>query len=154
MKSLWIKILICITGCLILGIASGFSTAGSIANWYVTIQKPTWNPPNWLFGPVWTLLYILMGISLALVWHSATNNTKAITLFCIQFALNLSWSFIFFGLHQIGFAFIEIMVMLGFIIATIFAFSKINKTAAYLLLPYVSWVSFATILNGTIWFLN
>lgn len=154
MKSLGFKILICVTLCLTAGITSGLSSNGEIANWYTTIHKPNWNPPNWLFGPVWTILYILMGVALALVWHVGKENKTAITLFIVQFALNLCWSFIFFGLHQIGFAFAEIMIMWSLIVATIIAFSKLNKTAAWLLVPYVSWVSFAAILNGTIWYLN
>lgn len=154
MKSLGVKILICAILCLTAGIASGLGTAGEIASWYVNINKPSWNPPNWLFGPVWTILYIMMGVAVALVWHAGKNNKKAIILFTVQFALNLCWSFIFFGLHQIGIAFIEIIIMWGFIVATIFAFSKINTKAAWLLVPYVSWVTFASILNGIIWFLN
>lgn len=153
MKSLGVKILICVILCLTAGISSGLGTAGEIASWYAHIQKPDWNPPNWLFGPVWTILYIMMGVAVALVWH-AGNNKKAIALFCAQFLLNLCWSFIFFGLHQIDLAFIEIILMWGFIVATIFAFSKTNKLAAWLLVPYISWVTFASILNGTIWFLN
>ena len=155
MKSIVAKIIVCILICTALGFLSGFSTADSISNWFQYVKKPSWNPPNWLFAPVWTALYILMGISVALIWHSkATNKSQAIWLFVIQFILNLCWSLIFFNLHQTGWAFVEIIVMLIFIVLTIISFYKIDKTAAYLLLPYICWVSFATVLNGSIWFLN
>ena len=155
MKSVYAKIILCVIICTSLGFLSGLSTADSITNWFQFVKKPSWNPPNWLFAPVWTLLYILMGISVALIWHSNSNNKKkAIGLFIIQFTLNLCWSIIFFNQHMPGLAFVEIIVMLIFIILTTVSFYKINKTAAYLLLPYICWVSFATVLNGTIWFLN
>lgn len=155
MKSLFIKIAVCIAICLALGLFSGFSTVESINSWYRFINKPSWNPPNWIFGPVWTLLYILMGIAVALIWHTQHQNKKtAITFFVIQFALNIAWSFIFFNLHAIGWAFMEIIVMLFFIAITIFSFYKISKPAAWLMVPYLIWVLFATVLNGTIWHLN
>lgn len=155
MKNIYLKIFICVTLCLSLGILSGFSTADSITSWFQFIKKPSWNPPNWLFGPVWTVLYIMMGIAVALIWQSKhKNKTIAITLFIVQFILNLGWSFIFFNMHLMGWAFVEIIIMLIFILFTIFSFKKINKTAALLLLPYLCWVSFATVLNGTIWYLN
>ncbi|MEO6251943.1 MAG: TspO/MBR family protein [Ferruginibacter sp.] len=155
MKSLVLKIFICVLICLALGLLSGFSTVESISNWYRFINKPVWNPPNWVFGPVWTLLYIMMGISLALVWHTNHQNKKrAVTFFVIQFVLNIAWSFIFFNLHAIGWAFAEIIIMLTLIAITMAAFYKISKPAAWLMLPYLIWVSFATILNGSIWYLN
>ena len=155
MKSLFIKIAVCIAICLALGLFSGFSTVESINSWYRFINKPSWNPPNWIFGPVWTLLYILMGIAVALIWHTQHQNKKtAITFFVIQFALNIAWSFIFFNLHAIGWAFMEIIVMLFFIAITIFSFYKISNPAAWLMVPYLIWVLFATVLNGTIWHLN
>jgi translocator protein len=149
------KILLCAFVCLCLGGASGFLTSGSIQSWYPTIVKPSWNPPNWIFGPVWSLLYIMMGTSFALMWHSKnTDKKKAYRLFFIQFGLNLIWTPIFFGLYNIGLAFIVIVLMVICIILTIIEFNKIKPLAAYLLIPYVSWVSFATILNGTICSLN
>jgi translocator protein len=155
MKTLTAKIIICVLLCLGLGIGSGFSTVDAIQNWYQFVNKPSWNPPNWLFGPVWTVLYIMMGISVALVWHTRhAAAKKAITVFCIQFALNLGWSFLFFNMHQPLLAFIEIIAMWCFIVYTIILFARIHKSAAYLLLPYISWVSFAAILNYTIWQLN
>ncbi len=155
MKSLLLKIAVCVLLCLTLGILSGFSTVDSINNWYQYINKPSWNPPNWIFGPVWTTLYIMMGIAVALIWHSAHQTKKqAIGFFIGQFILNLGWSFIFFNLHALGWAFAEIFVMLLFIALTLYAFYKINKLAAWLMLPYLLWVSFATALNGSIWYLN
>lgn len=155
MKNLYSKIAICIIVCVALGLLSGLSTVDAIKNWYQYINKPSWNPPNWLFAPVWTLLYILMGIAVALIWHSSNQNKKtAIGIFIVQFVLNLAWSFIFFNMHKIGWAFAEIIIMLFFISLTILLFYKINKTAAWLMLPYLCWVSFATVLNGAIWYLN
>lgn len=155
MKALGVKMLICAAACLLLGIASGFSTMDQINNWYGTIEKPEWNPPNSIFGPVWSTLYVLMGIAVAIIWHSKHPlSSKAITLFIIQFLFNLCWSFIFFKLHAIGWAFVEISILLILIITTIVYFKKISNAAAYLLVPYVAWVSFATVLNGTIWYLN
>ena len=155
MKSLTLKIIVCALGCLALGTASGFSTMDSIATWYQYINKPSFNPPNWLFGPVWTVLYLMMGAALALVWHTVhADKKRAYLLFALQFVLNLAWSFLFFNLHALGGAFIEIIAMLIAIILTLIAFYKINKTAAYLLIPYACWVSFASLLNFSIWILN
>lgn len=152
-----VKLVISVAIPLLAGVTSGFFTASGVGTWYQTIQKPSWNPPGWIFGPVWTTLYILMGIALYLVWKSdaATAVKKtAILLFAIQLLLNFFWSFIFFNQHQVGWALVEIMVMWVFILLTIFAFASVNKTAAWLLVPYISWVSFAFLLNYTIWKLN
>lgn len=155
MKSLLVKILISTITTLTLGIASGFSTIQSIKDWYQFLIKPSFNPPNWIFGPVWTILYVMMGISLAMIWHAShIQKNRAILLFTIQFIFNLAWSFLFFNCHLLGIAFIEILLMGYFIVSTIISFYKINKVAAYLLIPYLCWVCFAAVLNGTIWFLN
>ena len=155
MKSLSVKILVCTALCLILGISSGFSTISEIKSWYVYLNKPFWNPPNWLFGPAWTFLYLTMGIAVALIWHSKhTKKKTAITLFIVQFIFNLSWSFIFFNQHQIAWALVDISILLVLILVTIIAFYRINKIAAFLLIPYFLWVSFATCLNAAIWTLN
>jgi tryptophan-rich sensory protein len=139
-----------------LGAASGYVTVREIPTWYATLNKPSFNPPNFLFGPVWTILYILMGISVYLIWKQAPSpqRKKAINLYLIQFAFNLAWSFIFFNKHQIFLALIDIIAMWFCILLTIFAFSKFSKLAAWLLVPYISWVSFAAILNTAIWVLN
>jgi benzodiazapine receptor len=142
---------------LLIGATSGFFTVTGVDSWYQTINKPSWNPPNWIFGPVWTTLYVMMGIALFLVWKediSSELKKIAVTFFIVQLVLNFFWSFIFFNQQQPGWALVEIAVLWVFILLTIFAFAQVNKTAAWLLVPYISWVSFATILNYTIWQLN
>jgi tryptophan-rich sensory protein len=141
----------------LVGGISGFFTVSGVESWYQTIHKPSWNPPNWVFGPVWTTLYVMMGIALWLVWKEDTSRELkmiAFILFGVQLILNFLWSFVFFKLEQPGFAFLEILFMWVAILATIFAFAQVNKTAAWLLVPYISWVSFAAILNFTIWRMN
>ena len=139
-----------------LGSLGGIFTISEIPNWYAGLQKPSFNPPNWLFGPVWTLLYILMGISVYLVWKQpvSTDRNIALLLFIVQFVLNFFWSVIFFKQHQIGWALVEIILMWIFIFLTIIWFGRITSTASWLLVPYISWVSFAAILNAAIWKLN
>lgn len=140
-----------------IGSLGGIFTAVEIQGWFLHLNKPSWNPPNWLFAPVWTCLYVMMGISFYLIWKAkvdADTKTWAIIIFIAQFALNFLWSFIFFKQHQVGWAFIEIVVMWLAILCSIIAFSRINKTAAWLLVPYISWVSFAAMLNYAIWMLN
>jgi len=150
-----LKLIIALATPLLIGFSGSLFTISEIENWYQTLQKPSWNPPNWLFGPVWTALYVLMGISLFLVWRSAASQkSTAIILFALQLVLNFFWSFIFFKEHQPGFAFAEILVLWLMILLTIFSFGRINKVAAWLLVPYMSWVSFAAVLNFTIWQLN
>ena len=152
-----LKFIIAIISPVAVGAISGFFTATEIPVWYQTINKPGWNPPSWVFGPVWTTLYLMMGIALFLVWKSEADpiiKKTAIALFISQLILNFFWSFIFFNQHQVGWALVEIIGMWIFILLTIFAFAQVNKTAAWLLVPYISWVSFATILNYTIWKLN
>ncbi|HET7099063.1 MAG TPA: TspO/MBR family protein [Patescibacteria group bacterium] len=126
-------------------------------SWYNTLNKPFFNPPSWVFGPAWTILYILMAISFYLVWRKGIKIKKvkqAIIVFFIQLALNLAWSPIFFGAHNVLLALIVIIFMIFYIVKTIRLFSKIDKTAAYLLYPYIAWVSFATLLNFSVWLLN
>ena len=139
------------------GAIAGLFTRPEIDTWYQTIEKPTWQPPNWVFGPVWTLLYILMGVALYLVWRSNTpagQKRAAIILWVIQLVFNFFWSYIFFRQHQIDWALGEIIVLWFFIVLTIFSFSRISKLSAWLLVPYISWVSFATYLTYTIYQLN
>lgn len=155
--SSFVKLLIAIAIPVLVGGISGFFTVTGVDSWYQTIQKPSWNPPNWVFGPVWTTLYVMMGIALWLVWKEDTSRELkmiAFILFGVQLILNFLWSFVFFKLEQPGFAFLEILFMWVAILATIFAFAQVNKTAAWLLVPYISWVSFAAILNFTIWRMN
>jgi benzodiazapine receptor len=151
------KLVISILLCEIIGISSGLFSAGAIKTWYLTLQKPAWNPPNYLFGPVWTILYVLMGISLWLIWKSNVSEAiqkKAIYFFALQLFINFWWSIVFFNFQSPALGLIVIILMLLCILLTIFQFAPISKTAAWLLVPYISWVSFATILNYTIWSLN
>ena len=127
-------------------------TVNEIPTWYQALLKPSFNPPNWLFGPVWTLLYTFMGIAFFLVWKKApsTDRNWAIGVFMIQFILNFCWSILFFKYHLLGWALIEILMMWVFILLTILFFWQHSKIASILLLPYLFWVSFATILNAAI----
>jgi translocator protein len=152
-----LKLIISIAIPLVVGFTAGFFTTTGPGSWYQTIEKPSWNPPSWVFAPVWTTLYIMMGVALYLVWKEASNNNKkrpAIILFAVQLTLNFFWSFIFFTLEQPGWAFAEIVFLWLSVAATIFSFAAINKLAAWLLVSYISWVSFAAMLNYTIWIMN
>lgn len=150
-----LKLISAIVICFLAGIIGSLYTTNSISTWYVTINKPSFNPPNWLFAPAWTTLYILMGISLYIVWQqqSKTKN-KAYLLFYSQLVLNALWSIIFFGYHNLLLAFIEIIILWIVILWTIIEFHRISKTAAYLLIPYLGWVTFASILTYSVWRLN
>ena len=151
------KLLTSVIGCLAVGFLGSFATTPAIPTWYQTLNKPIFNPPNWIFGPVWTTLYILMGISLYLVWKKGFKNKKnkdAINLFLIQLGLNFIWSFIFFGFKNPQLAFVNIILLWAAIFITILKFWKISKWATYLLIPYILWVSFASILNLFIAILN
>jgi tryptophan-rich sensory protein len=131
----------------------GLFTAPSIGTWYATIRKPTWTPPGWLFGPVWTLLYAMMAVSAWIVWRKVGFGT-ALVVFAIQLALNGIWSPVFFGAHAIGGGLVVIVALWCAIAATILVFWPVSVLAAMLLLPYIAWVSFATALNAAIWRLN
>ncbi len=153
----WWKLIVAVILCLMVGYIGSFATTPAIPTWYATLNKPPFSPPNWLFAPVWTTLYILMGISLYLVWTKGTKikkNKEAINLFLIQLGLNFLWSFIFFGFKNPSLAFLELVALWVVLLITILRFLKISKTAGYLLIPYILWVSFATILNLSIVLLN
>lgn len=141
---------------LVTGAIAGIAIAPEIKDWYTTIQKPSFNPPNYIFGPVWTALYIIMGVAFALVWRKpgTAARDRALKFFFIQLFFNFSWSFIFFCFHRIGWAFIEIMILWLCIFYTIILFYRQSKIAAWLMVPYILWVSFAAVLNAAIWFLN
>jgi tryptophan-rich sensory protein len=134
--------------CLLVAAVGGLATSADTA-WYRELDKPRWNPPSWVFGPVWTTLYVLMGIAVWRVWRREPKG-PAVALFGVQLALNLAWSFIFFRAREIDLAFAEIVVLWTFIAATIVAFRRIDRAAASLMLPYLAWVSFAALLNATI----
>ena len=151
------KLVISVLICLLAGFMGSFFTAPSIPTWYATLKKPSFNPPDWLFAPVWTTLFFLMGISLYLVWSKGLDKEgvkRAVFIFVIQLVLNIAWSFLFFGLKSPFFAFLEIILLWLAILITIIRFYPISKTAAFLLLPYIIWVSFASILNFFIVRLN
>ena len=152
------KILIVVVTCLAIGYFSGTVTRSAITDWYPTLEKPIFNPPNWVFAPVWSMLYIMMGVAAGLVWNRIDFEKelvkKALILFAIQLALNALWSYLFFGLHNPMLAGLEIIVLWLFIYETYLQFSKINKIAGYLFIPYLAWVSFAAVLNISIWWLN
>jgi tryptophan-rich sensory protein len=142
---------------LAVGAVGGIATSSSVSTWFPTLAKPPWNPPNWLFGPVWTLLYILMGVALWLVWRKgldAAGVRGALILFGVQLLFNLGWSVIFFGLRRTGWALVEIVTTWVLILATLIAFYRLRPAAGWLLAPYQLWVTFATALNASIWWLN
>ena len=152
-----LKLVVSILICQGVGVMGAFFTSPAISSWYVTLQKPSFNPPNWIFAPVWILLFLLMGISLYLVWEKGLESKKvktAIFIFAVQLILNTLWSILFFGLQSPLYAFIEIIILWLAILLTIISFYKISRTAAYLLLPYILWVSFASVLNFSILLLN
>lgn len=139
------------------GLIGSVFTAGSISTWYPTLVKPNFNPPNWIFAPVWLTLYTLMGIAFYRVWTSGVEKKQikmATIVFIAQLALNAAWSVIFFGAHNLSLAFLGIIVLLAFIVWTMWLFGRIDKIAAWLLLPYLAWVLFASILNYSLWQFN
>ena len=143
--------------CLIAGFIGSIFTTPSIPTWYATINKPAFNPPSWVFAPVWTTLYILMGVALYLVWEKGLADKKvklAVSIFGVQLALNVLWSALFFGLKNPFYAFIEIIFLWLTIAANIRVFWSIDKKASLLLIPYILWVSFAAVLNVSILLLN
>lgn len=152
------KILVMVATCLVIGYFSGMVTRSAITTWYPTLVKPIFNPPNGIFAPVWTMLFIMMGVAAGLVWDKMEQQkevvTKALIFFAIQLALNALWSFLFFGLKNPLLSGIEILILWLMIYETYSKFIKINKIAGYLFIPYLLWVSFATVLNVSIWWLN
>lgn len=156
MKSKGIKLIISLLLPLTIGYLGSLFTISQIPGWYVNINKPGLLPPNWVFGPVWTALYILMGIALYLVWIKKTKKDKklAYTFFGIQLVLNLFWSIIFFSQHWLLAAAIEILILWVLILFNIIKFREISKIASNLLIPYLLWVSFASYLTISVWWLN
>jgi tryptophan-rich sensory protein len=143
--------------CVIAGSLGSLVTVTGPGSWYAELEKPFFTPPGWVFAPVWITLFILMGIALYLVWESGTEHRQvrtALGLFGVQFALNITWSFLFFGLRSPLLGLIDIVILWVMIVATIASFYRVRTTAAYLLIPYIAWVSLATALNGAIYFLN
>jgi benzodiazapine receptor len=136
--------------------AAAFGSRFLPGEWYAALAKPAWNPPNWIFGPVWTLLYTMMGVAAWRVWRKAgfRRAPVAMGVFALQLILNAAWSWLFFGLHRMDLAFAEILVLWAAILATAVSFHRHDRLAAWLLAPYLAWVSFAAVLNFTLWRLN
>ena len=152
------RILAVVVTCLVIGYFSGMVTRSSVTTWFPTLIKPSFNPPSWVFAPVWSILFVMMGVAAGLVWDRIESEReavkKALIFFAIQLGLNALWSYLFFGLRNPMLAGLEIIVLWLMIFETYIQFVKINKIAGYLLLPYLAWVSFASVLNGSIWWLN
>ncbi len=153
----WLKLVAAIMVCELVGILGGLFTFSAIPEWYAGLNKPSFVPPSWVFAPVWTILYALMGIALFLVWKKGFEKKEvrfAIGVFSLQLALNFLWSFLFFGMKNLGLAFVEIVLLWLAICWTIWEFKKVSQKAVWLLLPFWIWVSFAALLNFAVWQLN
>lgn len=151
------KLVISVGVCELAGVIGSLFTVSAIPGWYATLIKSPFNPPGWVFGPVWTALYFLMGVAAFLIWRKGIERKDvrwALIVFDIQLALNAAWSIIFFGLHSPFWALVDIVAMLIAILAAMYYFCRISKTAVWLLVPYLLWVIFATYLNYSVWRLN
>jgi tryptophan-rich sensory protein len=151
------KLIFSLVLCIGTGAIAGLITSGeSSGEWFMSLNKPSFQPPGWVFGPVWTTLYTLMGVSLWLVRRSVATHQRniAISVFFVQLVFNFLWSIIFFRWHMIGWALVDIIILWLLILVTIILFGKISRTAAWLLVPYFLWVSFAMVLNWSIWSIN
>jgi benzodiazapine receptor len=139
---------------LAVGLAAGMVSRPDV--WYDALSKPVWNPPGWIFAPVWIVLYVLMGTAAGLIWQrrAISQSTLALNFYVIQLILNIIWPLIFFGMRNPGLAFAEICLLWIAIVATLFAFWRVYRPASFLLMPYFLWVSFAAVLNLTIWRMN
>jgi translocator protein len=144
------KLVASIGSCFLVAFLGGIATSSSVSVWYLELNKPFFNPPNWIFGPVWTVLYFLMGVSLYIIWNNSQgtkNKSFALKMFAAQLALNLLWSIVFFGMQEPLLAFVVIVLLWFAITMTIKYFYRISRVAGNLLIPYILWVSFALILN-------
>jgi translocator protein len=153
-KNQWLVLAGLIVLCLVTGMIGGMVSAGAIEGWYRTLAKPSWNPPDWVFGPVWTTLYVMMAVAAWLVWRTGDRVRPAMALFGVQLALNLLWSLLFFGARSPGLALIEVVFLCGAVLLTMLAFFGRQTTAGWLFVPYLAWVSFAAVLNFAIWSMN
>jgi benzodiazapine receptor len=159
-RSLWKEIgltLLFILVCQLAGAIGSLATQASLSTWYEALAKPSFNPPSWVFAPVWTTLYTLMGIAAYLVWRRGWHRQdvkRALGVFAVQLVLNAAWSLVFFGLQAPLGGLVVIVLLLAAIVLTMRAFFPLSRTAGWLLVPYVLWVAFATVLNGSIWLLN
>jgi tryptophan-rich sensory protein len=150
-------LILCIAVPLLIGMVGSFYTTPEIPTWYASLNKPPFTPPGWVFGPVWTTLYILMGISLFLVVRNglgAAPVRQGVLLYSAQLALNLFWSVLFFGMHAVFLGLLDIILLFVLIAATTALFLRISRPAAWLLIPYLCWVGFASLVNAMTWILN
>jgi tryptophan-rich sensory protein len=160
MSSKWRNVLALLIAIAVPFLAAGLggaATASSVTTWYPSLRKPAWNPPTWLFGPVWTLLYLLMGVASWQVWRLGQSDRRvrtALGFYGAQLVFNVLWSVLFFGLRRMGWALAEIVVLWALILQTLVRFYRLRPAAGLLLVPYQLWVSFATVLNAALWWLN
>lgn len=152
----WKSLIVFLLACYLIAALGGLATESSVGTWYQELEKPSFNPPNWLFGPVWTVLYALIAVAGWSVWRLRPSSSVAVALglFALQLALNLAWTVVFFGLRAPGAALIGIGLLLAAVVANTVAFWRLDRSAAVLLFPYVGWVAFAALLNAAIWRLN
>jgi tryptophan-rich sensory protein len=154
--NVWFGLALSILLCFGIAAIGSYFTSSSVDSWYPSLIKPSWRPPNWLFAPVWTALYLSMAISAWLVWRQSgyKKAASALTFFLLQLILNAAWSGLFFGLRQPFFAFLEIILLWLAILVTIRLFFRLRPVAAWMMVPYLLWVTFAAVLNLSIWWLN
>jgi translocator protein len=150
----WLALAGFVVLCLTAGGLGGWAVSQPVVDWYPGIAKPSWNPPSWLFAPVWTTLYVMMAVAAWLVWLTGQRVRGALALFFIQLAFNVAWSFIFFAAHSPGWAFVEVLAFVTALALTTYRFFRHSTAAGLLMLPYLAWVSFAAVLNFAIWQLN
>lgn len=153
-RTTWIVLAGLILLCLAVGFSAGLATQASVSDWYPTLAKPSWTPPNWLFAPVWTILYIAMAVAAWLVWKSGRDVKPAMILFFSQLALNFAWSFLFFGARSPWLGLVGVAMMWLAVAATTAVFWRSTRAAGLLFIPYLAWTSFAAVLNFAIWRLN
>ena len=152
-----IGLIVCLALPLAVGALGALGTMDGVRSWYPSLRRPSFAPPSWLFGPVWTTLYVMMGVASFLVWREGPARPEvrsALMLYAIQLVLNLAWSWLFFGFRQPLAALVDIIVLLALIAVTAQRFARVSRIAAVLLLPYLAWVAFATALNSGFWWLN
>ncbi|GAB4396756.1 MAG: TspO/MBR family protein [Microscillaceae bacterium] len=151
------KLVLSLGMCLLVGFLASYATQSSVDSWYPTLQKPAFNPPNWVFAPVWISLYVMMGLSFFFVWNRGGSQKRiqiALAWFLVQLVLNAAWSFVFFGWQSPFWGLLDISLLFVVLIITIILFFRVSRWGGLLLLPYLFWVGFAAILNYTIWILN
>jgi benzodiazapine receptor len=154
LRNKWAVLALLILICLVVGTLGGLSSTTAIEDWYRTIAKPSWTPPDAVFGPVWTVLYIMMAVAAWLVWRTGDQVRPALILFFVQLALNLAWTLLFFAARSPGLALIEVVFLWLGVLFTMLAFFARSRVAGWLFVPYLAWVSFAAVLNAAIWMMN